>query len=346
MRFDKAKEAEKIRIWGEKIPGNTGESKQDIMHWDDSMSFQDMFEKYPGVWDKSTDEIGDMRGNDTITYREEIKDGYAGETYDDEPFLMPFLVPGSKIAVISCPGGAYLSKSIANEGVDIAEFLNAAGISCFVLWYRSYPYKAPYMFLDLQRAIRYLRFHAAEYGIAPDKIATVGFSAGGNLSVVQATITRNRAITEFAPDYTPDEVDRVDGNTNAVGLVYPAVSVLGDKIQVVMNGKENYNDLAVRKSFGEQYETKNFVKEGDCPYFLCNAMDDEVIDAFLMVDFARALKEKGISAELHVFPYGGHGFGGCKPQPMPPIPGLNPPDLTAVSQWRELFVTWLKKLFG
>lgn len=345
MRFPEAKEKEKILIWGEKIPGNTGKSKTDVMQWDDSLTFEDMFTKYPGIWDKTTDEIGEMKGNDTMVYRDEIKDGYANETYDDVPFLTPYLVPGSKKCVVACPGGAYLTKSIENEGSEIAEFLNAAGISCFVLWYRSYPYKAPYMFLDLQRAIRHIRFHAAEYGIDPDKIATVGFSAGGNLAAVQAIITRNTAITEYEiGDYTPDEIDAVDGNPNAVGLIYPAVSVMGDKIQVVMNGKENYNDLAERKAFGEKYETKNFVREGDSPFFLCNAMDDDVINPFLMADLGRALREKGVSVEIHMFPYGGHGFGGCKPKTAPPIPGMTPPDLTAVGQWKELFVTWLGKM--
>lgn len=339
MRFAVEKEKEKIMIWGAGVPGNAPESKTDIMHWDDSISAEEVFTKYPGIWDKSTEKIGDMKGNDTMVWRDEIRDGYAKETYEDEPFLVPYLVPGSKRCVISCPGGAYLTKSIENEGTQIAEFLNDAGISCFVLWYRSYPYKAPYMFLDLQRAIRYVRFHAAEYGIDPEKIATVGFSAGGNLAAVQAMITRNQPVEAF--HYEPDEVDRVDGNPNAVGLIYPAVSVKNDKIQVVMNGKDAYNDPQSRKEFGEIYEVKDFVKEGDAPFFLCNAMDDDVIDPFLMAEFGRKLKEKGVSAEIHMFPYGGHGFGGCKPQPLPPIPGLKEPDLTAVSQWKELFIKWL-----
>ena len=344
MRFSAEKENERICFWGEQIPGNTGASKHDIMHWDDSMSMEDSFLKYPGIWDKSTPEIGDMKGNDTLVYREEIKDGYAGETYDDVPFLVPYLVPGSDRCVISCPGGAYLTKSIENEGTDIAEFLNAAGISCFVLWYRSYPYKAPYMFLDLQRAIRYLRAHASEYGIDPNKIATVGFSAGGNLAAVEAALFRDRPVTDFDPSYAPDAVDKENGAPNAVGLVYGAVSVKNDKIQVVMNGKDAYNDPAEREAFGAKYEVKDFVQEGDAPYFLCNAMDDDVVPPFFLADLARALREKKVSTELHMFPYGGHGFGGCKPQPIPPVPGLTAPDLTAVSEWKDLFVTWLKKM--
>lgn len=342
MRFDKSKEM--IPIWGDKIPGNTGESKCDRMNWDDTLTFEDMFVKYPGIWDKTTDKLGDMRGNDTMVYREEIKDGHAKETYDDVPFLVPYLVPGSRKCVISCPGGAYLTKGIDNEGEQIAEFLNAAGISCFVLWYRSYPYKAPYMFLDLQRAVRFLRFHATEYGFDPDKIATVGFSAGGNLAGVQAVCFRDE-LAEIE-DYEPDAVDRVDGRPNAVGLVYPAVTVANDKIQVVMADVETYNDPVARKQFSERYEMKTHVREGDAPMFLCNAVDDDVIEAFHMVDFARACREHKVPVELHVFPYGGHGFGGCKPQPIPPVPGLSAPDLTAVTQWKELFVSWLNRTLG
>lgn len=339
MKFDESKE--RIPIWGKMIPGNTGESKHDRMNWDDTLTPQDLFTKYPGIWDKTTDLIGDMRGNDTLVYREEIKDGYAGENYDDVPFLVPYLVPGSKKCVISCPGGAYLSKSIGNEGEDIAEFLNAAGISCFVLWYRSYPYKAPYMFLDLQRAIRYLRFHAGEYGFDPDKIATVGFSAGGNLAGVQAVCFRNESIA--IDGYKPDEIDQTDGSPNAVGLIYPAVTVANDKIQVVMADVETYNDPVKRKQFSEQYEMKDHVKAGDAPMFLCNTVDDDVIDPFHMVEFARACRENKVPFELHVFPYGGHGFGGCKPQPAPPIPGMAMPDYSAAEQWKELFVNWLNR---
>ena len=343
MRFSAEKEKEMIKIWGDVIPGNTGESKRNRMNWDDSLSDRDMFVKYPGIWDKSTDEIGDMRGNDTMVYRQEIKDGYAKETYDDVPFLIPYLVPGSRKCVISCPGGAYLTKSIDNEGEQIAEFLNAAGISCFVLWYRSYPYRAPYMFLDLQRAIRYVRSHADEYEIDTDKIATVGFSAGGNLAGVQALITRDNPVE--VQGYTPDEVDKTDGRPNAVGLIYPACSVANDKIQVVMADKETYNNKAAREKFAVDYEMATHVQEGDAPMFLLNAADDDVIDAYIMVDLAKSLREKKVPCELHVFPYGGHGFGGCLPQNIPDIPGLTPPDLTAVKQWKDLFINWIEGTF-
>ena len=62
-----------------------------------------------------------------------------------------------------------MTKSMMTEGEQIAELLNEAGISAFVLWYRSYPYREPIMFLDAQRAIRYIRYHAADFGVDPKK---------------------------------------------------------------------------------------------------------------------------------------------------------------------------------
>lgn len=326
-----------IRIWGDVIPGNTGRSKNDIMHWDDSISQEDMFVKYPGVWDKSTEVLGDMKGNDTMVYREEIKDGYAEEIYDDVPFLMPYLVPGSDKCVIACPGGAYLTKSIKEEGEDIAEFLNTAGISVFILWYRSYPYDCDYYFMDLQRAIRYVRFHASEYGINPNKIATVGFSAGGNLVAVEATIVRNAPVT--CDGYVEDEVDKVSAMPNGIGLIYPALSMRNDKLMVPMAGAETYNDSKKREAFADKMDVVKAVRENDAPVFIANAVDDEVIDAFTAAEFAKSCKEKGVQCELHMFPYGGHGFGGCKGNPNP----FAPSDFTAVYLWKDLFANWVNR---
>lgn len=338
MRLDDNREI--IPIWGEQIPGNTGESKMDIMHPDDSLSMQDIFEKYPGVWDKSCDELGDMTGNDTLVWRGEILDGYAKETYTDVPFLVPYLVPGSEICVIACPGGAYLSKSMDSEGEEVAEFLNAAGISCFVLWYRTYPYHAPYMYLDCQRAVRYVRFHAAEYGISPDKIVTVGFSAGGNLCGVHALCFRNDPVNEEG--YEPDEIDAVDGCVNGTALCYPAVSLEDDKALACIAGVEVYNDIEKRKAFAGLYDMRTHVREGDAPMFLCNCMDDDVLPPLRLAELAKVCSGKNVDCELHIFPYGGHGFGACIEHPNP----FAEPDYSAVIQWKDLFVNWLKRIFG
>jgi hypothetical protein len=91
-----------LPIWGEagRIPGNTGKSKSDVMNIDKSLTMEDVFTKYPGIWDKSTDELGDLRGNDYMVWDQEMEHGYAEETYSDVPLLIPFLSPGSDRCVI------------------------------------------------------------------------------------------------------------------------------------------------------------------------------------------------------------------------------------------------------
>ena len=329
-----------IPIWGSCIPGNSDKSKLTVMDVHPEYTMEDIFTKYPGVWDKSCEELGDMSGNDTLVYRGEIENGFARETFTDEPFLIPYLAKGSDKCVIICPGGAYLSKSMDNEGEDIAAFLNAAGVSCFVLWYRTYPYHAPLMFLDCQRAIRFARYHAQEYGIHPQKIGIVGFSAGGNLCGVTALVFRNQRV-EY-PGYVPDEIDGEDAAVNALGMCYPAVSLEDDKATACIAGAEVYNDKEKRLAFSARYDMRTHVQEGDCPAFLCNTMDDDVLPPLRLAELAMTMHRKGVSCELHMFPEGGHGFGGCVDEQ--PLEFAR--DRTAVSQWKGLFANWVNRIFA
>ena len=333
-------DVQRIPIWGDVIPGNTGKSKLDIMHPDFTLTQQDLFIKYPGLWDKSCDELGDMKGNDTLVWRQEIENGFAEETYSDVPFLIPYLVDGADTCVIICPGGAYMFKSMESEGSDIAAFLNEAGISCFVLWYRTYPYHAPYMFLDCQRAVRYVRYHAKEYGIDPQKISTVGFSAGGHLCGAHAICFGNKPVE--VEGYEPDEVDVVDGSVNAVAMCYPAATIHDDKALACIAGREVYDDKKLRHAFAMPLEMRYQLEPGDPPMFLCNCIDDDVVPPLPMIELAIKAKEQHVDCELHVFPKGGHGFGGCVIRPS----AFGTPDYSAVEQWKPLYVQWLKRLFG
>ncbi|WP_303973197.1 alpha/beta hydrolase [Streptococcus merionis] len=329
---------EKLYIWGEQIPGNHSGSKTDRLDIHEEYTAQDMFEKYPGIWDKSTDTIGDISGNATMVYRQEIEHGPAGMIYEDKPFLVPYLVEGAERAVIICPGGAYLTKSMIEEGQHIAEHLNDAGISAFVLWYRTYPYQAPIMFLDAQRAIRFVRFHAKDYGINPDHISMIGFSAGGNLAGVTGFVMRNQAVAY--PDYQADAIDQVSADLSALALIYPAIALEDDKILVVLAGEETYNDKAKGHAFARQYDMRTHLQSGDQPLFLCAALDDEVVPAQHIFDLAKIAKEKEVATEVHVFAEGGHGFGGCQGEQMPQFYH----DRTLVSQWLDLYVNWLNRV--
>ncbi|WP_423216350.1 alpha/beta hydrolase [Streptococcus equinus] len=318
---------EKLYIWGENIPGNSQKSKTDVLDIHKEYTEQDLAEKYPGIWDKSTSELGDLSGNDTTVFHHEIENGPAKMTYEDEPFLIPYLVEGSERCVIICPGGAYLIKGMTEEKAT-AKALNQAGISAFILWYRTYPYYAPLMFLDCQRAIRYVRYHASDYGIDPEKIALIGFSAGGNLAFESYYWLRNRNL--MPEDYSSDEVDKVDATVAGLAGVYPAISLVNDKIIAILAGRDTYDNPEKRDQFAKEYDIFSRVQKGDAPLFLCAAMDDAIVDSTHLLTLTKIAKEKDIPVELHLFPQGGH--------------GLN--DEIILKQWKNLFITWLDRLFN
>ena len=99
------------------------------------------------------------------------------------PSITFFPAPGDgkRGCVIVMAGGSYTSKAV-HEGKVVAQKINEAGIHAAVLDYRVVPYSRDIILLDAKRAVRYLRYHAEEMSILPDKIGVLGFSAGGNLA--------------------------------------------------------------------------------------------------------------------------------------------------------------------
>jgi acetyl esterase/lipase len=183
--------------------------------------------------------------------------------------------------VLVCPGGGYWIVAIDHEGYEIAKRLNEAGIHAAVLKYRL-PVEGrdkvrhlPAL-QDAQRAMRMLRAGAKGYGIDPDKIGIMGFSAGGHLSAV--------ASTELKAQYeATDDVDKQPFRPNFTVLVYPAY--LADEGPLVVP-----------------------VDKTTPPAFLVSTMDDHIpMEGSLA--YATALKKAGVPAEVHVYPKGGHGYG-------------------------------------
>lgn len=104
---------------------------------------------------------------------------------------------------------------------DIAISLNEASISAFVLHYRFNPYEYPIPQLNFQRAVRYLRYHASEFGFDSKNIS-LRFSAGGNQIGAYLNLIMGNAY--FPEDYTPDEIDSVEDSVLAMGMIYPALT--------------------------------------------------------------------------------------------------------------------------
>ena len=240
-----------------------------------------------------------------------------------EPSLMPFLLEGeNRACVIVCPGGAYLGKAFDYEGTDVAVWLNSLGYSAFVLDYRVHPYKAPVPLMDIQRAIKFVRHNATDFGI--NKIGVLGFSAGGHLAA--SAMTHLEYIGEHVDD-TDNESCRPDFGI----LCYPVITMKEfghEGTRVALLG-ENYKESDL-----EFYSCEKQVTKDTPTCFIWHTFEDDVVPVRNVVDFSAALSEKDICHELHIFNKGTHGLGLASVK-----------DKTA-SVWTTLCENWLKEVVG
>jgi acetyl esterase/lipase len=199
-------------------------------------------------------------------------------------------------AVIVCPGGGYWNLAWDLEGEEVASWLNTIGVTAVVLKYRvprrpgqPEPLPAPGPLLDAQRAVSLVRHRAADWGINPQRIGILGFSAGGHLAVATATQFDQRGYEAI------DEIDKVSCRPDFAAAIYP-----GYFIQQQPAGVETNKDTLA------PYMR---IPKGTPPIFLVHATDDKVAGAENSAVLYLALKRANVPVELHVYGQGGHGFG-------------------------------------
>jgi len=231
-----------------------------------------------------------------------------GDEPADRPVLRIFLPEdpdATEAGVIVCPGGGYRIVAIDHEGIQVARRLNERGIAAFVLTYRLKPtYSPEHALLDAQRAVRYVRHHAEAFGVAPERIGVLGFSAGGHLTTAVGT-----RIDAGDPE-AADPIDRASSRPSFLAPCYPVVS----------------GELRP----GSDYDsTDRLVTAETPPTFLFHTAEDSGVPAEHSLRFFQALREHGVPAELHVFGRGPHGI------------GLGSGDPRA-GGWLDLFTIWLR----
>ena len=205
---------------------------------------------------------------------------------DFRPVLTAFLLEDQsqvKGNIIACSGGGRTYRGNDGEGYATALKMNERGYNCFVLQYRILPYEAIDSYLDLQRAIRYIRYYAEEKGIgAIENIATIGYSAGSGVVLGQiAECYGNILPNVFYLDYVPDEIDRMDSDVTVAAPIYgPWV----ERAQAVIDG-------------GNEHVPAIFAAVGTA-----DGLCEGVIQGFLMLN-------RITPSELHVYEGVGHGFG-------------------------------------
>ena len=255
--------------------------------------------------------------------------GAKGAADEDKPRLEFFgaspldkLKDGLRTAVIVCPGGGYRNLAYDKEGTRIAEWLNVQGVSAFVLTYRVSPkYVYPVPIEDGQRAVRWVRAHAAEYGVAPTRIGAWGFSAGGHLVGILGTeFDAGKADASDPVDKVSDRPDFVissyGGLTLEPGVAKPTamVSLIGE-----------HASPEVR----EKMSPEKHVTAQTPPYFLYATTTDEQVPVLSSVVFFTALQRAGVPAEMHIFERGPHGTALAQQYP-------------ALSVWTASLTNWMR----
>lgn len=230
-------------------------------------------------------------------------------------------------AVMLIPGGAYVRAVLDKEGYEMARWLNQHGYTCFVLFYRfpgdGWTAGADTPLQDAQRGIRLVRSKAAEMGFSPDRVAIMGFSAGGHLA---ASLT-----TRFA-DKTYDRVDAADDlptKPNLSGLIYPVISM--DPAIAHAGSRKELLTADGSPEKAAAISPERLVSAGLSPVFQLHAADDKTVPVENSLVMFSALKAKGVPTELHIFEEGGHGFG------LRGTPGK------PVAAWPTLFETFAKR---
>jgi acetyl esterase/lipase len=251
--------------------------------------------------------------------------GALGNADEDRPTLTIYLPDRAKAAgfgVVVCPGGGYQHLALDHEGKQIAEWLNGLGVAAFVLKYRLGPrYLHPVEMGDAMRAMRMVRYHAADYGIPVDHIGIWGFSAGGHLASTVGT-----HYDSGNPNAT-DPIDRVGSRPDFMVLAYPVItftepylhrgsmhSLLGD----------NPDPQLVRLLSNELQVTPETP-----PTFLFHTTADTTVPVENSVMFYEALRKNHVPAEMHIFEEGHHGVGLAQSDP-------------ALSHWPELLAQWFR----
>ena len=221
----------------------------------------------------------------------------------------------SGISVIICPGGSYIWLDMDNEGASVAKYLNKQGIAAFVLHYRTafQGNHHPAMIQDLERAMQIVKANSQEYGIDPQKVGIMGFSAGGHLAGTAAI-------------YSPDSL-----KPYFAAMIYPVVSmedsICHKRSRSNLLGKNYSEELKHRMSLEEN------VHSDMSPVFLLCCIGDKTVNYRNSVVFDKALTEKNVKHKfmlLDEYGHHGHGFG---IQPIGKATG-----------WIDEFLKWLKEL--
>ncbi len=231
------------------------------------------------------------------------------------------------VAVLVCPGGSYgHTMGIPTEGFAVAEWLNSQGVNAFVLKYRvgMQGYHYPAMMEDVQYAIRYVRQHAADYGVRPDKVGAMGFSAGGHLVTMAGAFAAENSLKPLGI------ADDCSLRPDFVVPVYPVVSMQ----EAIVHRRSRRNLLTCRYTEAQKnkFSMELSIPRDMPPVFLVTAKDDPKVDYRNSVRLDQSLTRAGISHRFLLYETGGHGY------------GMSEKRAPEAGKWKYEFIDWMKEI--
>jgi len=261
---------------------------------------------------------------ETAAYEEDSIWTIRNVSRPDLTVYLPAKKTATGIAVVVVPGGGYGIVAAKHEGYDVAEKLVAAGIAAFVLKYRlpddsTMIDKEIGPLQDAQRAMLIVRSRAKEWGIKPDRIGIMGFSAGGHLASTAGTHFQKSRIEN--PGHIPLRPDFMI-------LVYPVISFNSEYGH--MGSAHNLLGPDPSPEKIKEYSNELQVTDQTPPAFLVHARDDDAVPVKNSLVFAEALRIHHVPVEILLYDGGGHGF------------GLN--NRTSQVKWIDSCIQWIKKM--
>lgn len=245
------------------------------------------------------------------------------------PDVYPELIEKNpKTTFIICPGGGYQMVS-DREGEPIALQLVSKNYNAFVLKYSVGPnVHYPTALLQLAQSIAFIREHAAEFHVDPQKMILCGFSAGGHLASLYST-TWKTVVKEMTN--LPEALLRPNGLMLAYPVITTGPFISRPSFEALL-GEDFHNPQKITL-----VSTEKLVNVDVPPTFLWHTQEDEVVPCENSILFLEALRKNNIPCEFHLFPKGCHGLSLATP-----MTNLNQEQ---VAQWLPLFLTWVEVNF-
>jgi acetyl esterase/lipase len=255
--------------------------------------------------------------------------GAQGDAEEDRPtitlYALPKWEPGEiapEPALIVFPGGSYTNLAINHEGRQMANWANGAGMVAFVVKYRLGPkYHHPVELGDAQRAVRFVRAHAKEFGVDPARVGALGFSAGGHL------VSTLETHFDGGDPKASDVVERMSCRPDFVVLAYPVISMSAEYSHSF--SRENLLGKDATPEMRKALSSELNVRPDTPPTFIFSSSTDETVPVQNSVAFYSELHAANVPAELHIFETAPHGV------------GLDFQD-ESVGEWTTLLLHWLR----